>query len=145
MIWGDLHYLSRYSLYHKYIMILDTPSVQFSNNKRSSWLWLVISLMKEFFAYYKMSESRASNVLHWHVPYSEFYKTHVWYLAFLWVTRVLSGQMTARNLSQEMAERVITLDTIHSTDTWIIIIIMVIIISVVTNSKIWINTEYLSI
>ena len=58
------------------------------------------------------------------------------YLAFLWVTRVLSGQMTARNLSQEMAERVITLDTMHSTDNRIIIIIIIIIISVVTNSKI---------
>ena len=37
------------------------------------------------------------------------------YLAFLCVTLVLRGQMTARNLSQEMAERVITLDTMQST------------------------------
>ena len=37
------------------------------------------------------------------------------YLAFLCVTLVLSGQMTARKRSQEMAERVITLDTMHST------------------------------
>ena len=38
------------------------------------------------------------------------------YLALRWVTLVLKGQMTARNLSHEMAERVITLDTMHSTD-----------------------------
>ena len=37
------------------------------------------------------------------------------YLAFLCVTLVLSGQMTARNLSKEMADRVSTLDTMQST------------------------------
>ena len=36
-------------------------------------------------------------------------------LAFLWVTLVLRGQMTARNLSQEMAERVSTLETMQRT------------------------------
>ena len=35
--------------------------------------------------------------------------------AFLCVTLVLSGQITARNLSHEIAERVITLDTMHRT------------------------------
>ena len=46
------------------------------------------------------------------------------HLALRWVTLVLKGQMTARNLSHEMAERVITLDTIHSTDIIMVIRLM---------------------
>ena len=38
------------------------------------------------------------------------------HLAFLWVTLVLRGSITARNLSKEMAERVRILETIHSTE-----------------------------
>ena len=41
------------------------------------------------------------------------------------MTLVLSGQMTARKRSQEMAERVITLDTMHSTDNMMVIRLMV--------------------
>ena len=37
------------------------------------------------------------------------------YLAFLCVTLVLSGHITAKNLSQEIADNVITLDTMHKT------------------------------
>ena len=62
-----------------------------------------------------MSESSAAKV--WRVPSSEHPLLNVSYLAFLCVTLVLSGQMTARKRSHEMAERVITLDTMHSTDT----------------------------
>ena len=76
------------------------------------------------------------------VPCSEHSLLNVSYLAFLCVTLVLSGQMTARKRSHEMAERVITLDTMHSTDTRIIIMVIIIIISVVTSSKIQTNTEY---
>ena len=38
------------------------------------------------------------------------------YLALCWVTLVLRGNMTARNLSKEMAERVRTLATMHITE-----------------------------
>ena len=61
-----------------------------------------------------MSESSAAKV--WRVPSSEHPLLNVSYLAFLCVTLVLSGQMTARKRSHEMAERVITLDTMHSTE-----------------------------
>ena len=46
------------------------------------------------------------------------------HLALRWVTLVLRGQMTARNLSHEMAERVITLDTMHSTDNIMMFMVM---------------------
>ena len=59
-----------------------------------------------------MSELRLS-VAH---SFLIFLLSLVSHLALRWVTLVLKGQMTARNLSHEMAERVITLDTMHSTD-----------------------------
>ena len=70
-----------------------------------------------------MSESSAAKV--WRVPSSEHPLLNVSYLAFLCVTLVLSGQMTARKRSHEMAERVITLDTMHSTDNMMVIRLMV--------------------
>ena len=45
----------------------------------------------------------------------EHHPCNVPHLAFLCVTLVLSGSITARNLSKEMAERVRMLETIHNT------------------------------
>ena len=39
------------------------------------------------------------------------------HLAFRWVTRVRSGQQTARNRSMEMADRVRMLEIMHKTET----------------------------
>ena len=67
-----------------------------------------------------MSELRLS-VAHIYNIHFSFSFSLVSHLALRWVTLVRRGQMTARNLSHEMAERVITLDTMHSTDNMMVI------------------------